>query len=210
MSNYKTNLQLNNEALNSNNLDLQSLIDQANALPDAGGIDLPELTNEGSASDLMLNKELIDSNGNKVTGTFTIDSELSEQDDLIAQIASALEGKAVGGSGGNLELYDLVIEQTEGIYITTISYLAYSNGIFEYHGDSINDSSPSITFSNVVLKTPVQFGFSTNGQSDLISNIECVYPYDYPMNIDSSPHYISDFVPLTTQDGKIIIRLSED
>jgi hypothetical protein len=37
MSNYKSNLQINNESLASNNLDFQSLIDQANALPDAGG-----------------------------------------------------------------------------------------------------------------------------------------------------------------------------
>lgn len=37
MSNYKSNLQSNNETLSANNLDLQSLIEQANALPDAGG-----------------------------------------------------------------------------------------------------------------------------------------------------------------------------
>ena len=36
MSNYKSTLQSNNTALNANNIDLQSLIDQANALPDAG------------------------------------------------------------------------------------------------------------------------------------------------------------------------------
>ena len=36
MSN-KSILQSNNEALSANNLDLQTLIDQANALPDAGG-----------------------------------------------------------------------------------------------------------------------------------------------------------------------------
>ncbi len=35
MSNYKTTLQSNNESISSNNIDLQSLIDQANALPDA-------------------------------------------------------------------------------------------------------------------------------------------------------------------------------
>lgn len=69
MSNYKTTLQSNNESLSSNNIDLQSLIDQANALPDAGGVDLPELSNEGSASDLLSGKQLIDSNGNVVTGT---------------------------------------------------------------------------------------------------------------------------------------------
>lgn len=34
-----------------------------------GGADLPELTNEGTSADLLLGKELIDSNGNVVTGT---------------------------------------------------------------------------------------------------------------------------------------------
>lgn len=97
MSNYKSTLQSNNEQLSSNNLDLQSLIDQANALPDAGP-DLPELTNEGSALDLMSGKQLIDSEGNKVTGTFTIASELDSQDTLISQIQTALQGKAAGGT----------------------------------------------------------------------------------------------------------------
>ena len=67
-----------------------------------GGADLPELENEGSASDLLSGKELIDDEGNVVTGTFTIDSELSTQDNLIAQIQSALEGKAAGGGGEDL------------------------------------------------------------------------------------------------------------
>lgn len=91
MSNYKTTLQSNNTALISNNLDLQSLIDQANALPDAG-VELPELANEGSASDLLSGKQLIDGEGKVVTGSFSIDSELSAQDNLISQIQSAVNG----------------------------------------------------------------------------------------------------------------------
>lgn len=69
MSNYKITLQSNNNTLNANNLDLQSLIEQANSLPDAGGVELPTLTNEGSASDLLSGKQLIDEEGNVVTGT---------------------------------------------------------------------------------------------------------------------------------------------
>lgn len=69
MSNYKTSLQSNNEALSSNNIDLQGLIDQANALPDAGGVELPTLTNEGTALDLLSGKQLISQDGDIVTGT---------------------------------------------------------------------------------------------------------------------------------------------
>lgn len=65
-----------------------------------GGVALPELENEGSASDLLSGKQLINGEGNKVTGTFSIDSELNAQDSLIAQIQTALQGKAGGGSGG--------------------------------------------------------------------------------------------------------------
>jgi hypothetical protein len=79
MSNYNTTLQ-------SNNTDLQALINKVNALPDAGGVELPELTNEGSAADLFSGKQLIDGEGNKVTGTFSIDNELNAQDSLITQL----------------------------------------------------------------------------------------------------------------------------
>ena len=99
MSNYSSQLQANNEALTSNNLDLQSLIDQANALPDAGGVELPGLANEGVAADLLANKELIDSNGEVVTGTFTIDNELNAQDDLISQIQAAVDSLPEAGGG---------------------------------------------------------------------------------------------------------------
>ena len=71
MSN-KLILQSYNDALNANNLDLQSLIEQANALPDVGSIELPVLTNEGFAPDLLSGKQLIDQEGNIVTGTMPI------------------------------------------------------------------------------------------------------------------------------------------
>lgn len=77
-----------------NTSNLQDILEVVNNLPEAGGVELPELTNEGTASDLLLNKELIDQEGNVVTGTFTIDNELTAQDDLISQIQTALEGKA--------------------------------------------------------------------------------------------------------------------
>ena len=88
-------------SIKNNIISLQDLLNKANALPEAGGnIELPALTNEGSASDLLSGKELIDSSGSKVTGTFSIDSELSMQDNLISQIQTALQNKV---SGSNFE-----------------------------------------------------------------------------------------------------------
>ena len=63
----------------------------------AEGVDLPSLGNEGTASELMKNKELLNSKGEKVVGTFTLDSELITQDELIAEIKSVLQNKAAGG-----------------------------------------------------------------------------------------------------------------
>jgi hypothetical protein len=42
-----------------------------------------------------------DASGTKITGTFTLDDEMSEQDSLIARIKTALQGKAAGG-GSNV------------------------------------------------------------------------------------------------------------
>ena len=63
-----------------------------------GGVNLPELTNPGAAGDLMAGKELIDETGAKVTGSFTLDPEMTEQDSLIRRIKTALQGKAAGGA----------------------------------------------------------------------------------------------------------------
>lgn len=60
--------------ITQNTTELQAILDAVNALPEAGGggeggVELPELTNEGSASDLLSGKQLINSSGNVVTGT---------------------------------------------------------------------------------------------------------------------------------------------
>lgn len=58
--------------LKQNIIDLQTILNTINSLPEASnGVKLPELTNEGIASDLLSGKEFIDQEGNKVTGTMT-------------------------------------------------------------------------------------------------------------------------------------------
>lgn len=82
---------------------------------EVGGVELPALTNEGAASDLMKGKQMISGAGNAVTGTFTLDGEISEQDSIIEQIKSALKGKASGVNeyyDGNYEVTPKVTEQT--------------------------------------------------------------------------------------------------
>lgn len=50
----------------NNTSNLLNLLDKVNSLPENG---LPELTNPGTASDMLFGKELIDASGNIVTGT---------------------------------------------------------------------------------------------------------------------------------------------
>lgn len=57
------------------------------------GVELPDLSNEGQAHELFAGKQLINQEGEVVTGTFTIDSEVSMNTDLISQIQSALTAK---------------------------------------------------------------------------------------------------------------------
>lgn len=106
MSNYNTQLQ-------SNNIDLQEVLEILDGK--SSGVALPELSNEGSSSDLFAGKQLIDGDGNKITGTFTIDNELTTQDNLIAQIQNALVGKAVDSSGNTGGIMPLNVT-TNGTY----------------------------------------------------------------------------------------------
>lgn len=66
------------------------------------GAVLPELNNPGSVEDLMEGKELIGSSGRKVVGTFTLATEMAEQDLLIEQIQEALAGATAPGGGEDL------------------------------------------------------------------------------------------------------------
>lgn len=66
-----------------------------------GGKTVIDLTNDTvSPSDLMSGVTAHGANGQTITGTFSLDTEMSAQDNLIAQIKTALEGKASGGGSG--------------------------------------------------------------------------------------------------------------
>lgn len=65
---YKSELQ-------SNNTDLQSILDTVNTLPE--GTQLPELSNPAGAGNILNGYESIDADGNKITGTMANNGALS-------------------------------------------------------------------------------------------------------------------------------------
>ena len=86
-----------------------------------------------TSEEIFLNKTAY-VKGEKVTGSFTIDSEVTEQeekiasqDTLIADIVAALEGKAAGGGEMNFETSTVEVYDG-GEYIVSISASIYKDG----------------------------------------------------------------------------------
>lgn len=103
----------------TNTSSLQAILEALQNKAAGGGNsepNLPILTNEGSASDMLFGKQLIDSDGNIVTGTFSLDKELNTQDGLIAQIQAAIDSLpevgngSSGDSGGTIETCTITVE----------------------------------------------------------------------------------------------------
>ena len=94
--------------LTNNTTELQIILD---ILQDKiNGVQLPTLENEGTADDLLLGKELIDSFGNKIVGTLAIIEEIEAQNALIEELKATLADKGAGGNAIK-ELFELVINR---------------------------------------------------------------------------------------------------
>ena len=76
------------------------------------GVDLPELPNPATDSEVFAGKEFIDNSGDKKIGAFTIDAEITEQDSLLAQIRTALVGKTAAG-GSEVPMQEKTVNITE-------------------------------------------------------------------------------------------------
>lgn len=67
------------------------------------GVELPSLDNPATNAEVFEGYEVIDGKGQKQTGTFTIDEELTDQSDLISQISTLVATKANPSGGGTGE-----------------------------------------------------------------------------------------------------------
>lgn len=88
--------------LNNNTTQLEALLAKVNALPEAGGgggVELPDLNNEASATDLLIGKELINSDGSVVTGTMPDNGTiLQTMDGINTKSITIPSGYTSGGS----------------------------------------------------------------------------------------------------------------
>lgn len=172
MSN-KTILQNNNTSLEQHNLSLQELIEMAESLPDADIPELPELTNEGVADDLVLGKELIDSNGKVVTGTnpyekTSTDEAVNLQADLLSQAVLGLEGKI---GHGFLETCSITNIDTTSKNCTIV----YPDKNFQLQSVTLkgNESVNDVIKNSIILYTGDHISHAfIKGEYDLLGDYE--------------------------------------
>lgn len=134
-----------------------------------GGVELPALTNEGEAADLMKGKQMISGAGNAVDGTFTLESEMGDQKKLIAQIKAALAGKAAGGGGAVEPDYKDLYRRVE--YITTAEEETYPYFITDFYAD--NESGVEVIASFPKMQDRIPMGSREDSEA---TRFYCVYP----------------------------------
>ncbi len=168
--------------LKRNTTTIQELLNTINNLPDAG-IELPELANEGTANDLFSGKQLIDDEGNVITGTFTIDNELNTQDDLIAQIQNAVDSlpDAGSGAGGGVETVQVVIDSStwDGIvWYTDAGGQFQTKTITSYETNGITCIKGSIVvFSGYGFDPNIDYDYSLDYMDDMNENGMYLYSF---------------------------------
>jgi hypothetical protein len=88
--------------LNNNTTQLEALLAAVNALPEAGGgTNTSDAT--ATADEIFAGETAYTAEG-KVTGTFTIQEELTEQSGLISQITNLVATKTAPSGGGTEDL----------------------------------------------------------------------------------------------------------
>lgn len=124
------------------------------------GVELPELTNPANNDEVFLGKEIYDIDGNVRTGTFTIESELTTQNDLIAQLQNAVN--------------DLPDANTGGVELPTLSNPATSDEILDGYeaidgdgniiaGTHVCEGGSDLGYGSFTVFNPTDLFFAING-----------------------------------------------
>lgn len=106
------------------------------------GVELPELDNPGSAADLMAGKQLIDADGNPVTGAFTVEDEVNTLAEKLAELNTILEGKV---SGGGIKTCDVKI-----VFDFVVPANDFQTDIDAYYPQLDNGAISPYNFANIM------------------------------------------------------------
>ena len=143
---------------------------------------------------------------NAIPDQYLAEAEVTAQDTLIADILTALEGKAAGGGGASVETCTVTI--VRGKSISAFSGLVaslFENGAISYFREDTSTAS-TITIENVVCGSLISFvtlppiipSFSVEGGAEMIAN----FRYDYA--------YIWQFEAPTTAGASATITVWDD
>ena len=180
MANYNSKLQSHNTSLQTA---LQALQNKA------VGTDTSDAT--ATADDIMLG-ETAYVDGEKVTGSFSIDSELSTIGSLITQIQNNLEGKAAsGGVGGAVDTCTVTLRGSAipigGCYAVRFTE---ADGILLLADDKLSCNTFEIQNvvcgSILVVRTtiPLLAGYSVVGGAERIYYVNGMWIFFIPQNAD--------------------------
>lgn len=113
---------------------------------------------------------------NKLPTAENLDTELSTQDDLIAQIASALEGKTAGGSGASVKKVNATWNWSSTEYVFQASTgVSCSADIIYTTINGTSSSSYIKQYPYMIVNNQNGFGFGIYRPSDNTFNFCCLY-----------------------------------
>lgn len=187
--------------LNNNTTQLEALLAKVNALPEAGGVDLPELTNEATSAELLASKQLIDGNGNIVTGSMPNNGAISQTMDGINTKSITIPSGYT--SGGSVSLDDTIDNEVteQADLITQIKSVV--NSLPEAGGSSSGGSveTCTVTITNYsecpmeIIATTVNNGIEGH----------YVFLHEYNGNRTTPPYTISNI-----KCGSVITVITTD
>lgn len=172
--------------LNNNTAKLEALLAKVNALPEGGGIDLPALTNEATAVDLLSTKQLISSSGTVVIGSMPNNGALNKtMDGINTKSITVPKGYTSGGTVSLDNTIDNeVTEQTDLIsqirsVVDSLPEAGSGGGSIETCTVELSTSEGSFTsvlyskFENGEVEGCFDY-YSTNAPTNLsITNVIC-------------------------------------
>lgn len=112
---------------------LEGIASRINRMGASGGVELPELTNEGTASDMLSGKQLIDQEGNVVTGTIPTVTQATpsvsiNSSGLITASATQTAGYVAAGTKSGTK--QLTTQAAKTITPSTSSQTAVASGVY--------------------------------------------------------------------------------